>query len=298
MKTALYCGALALAGAYFTAASAAEIEDFDHTGGGTFRSYPVNGLPLLDSFYFRFADGDERNIQSIQIELASPIPNPCFECGPVPAGQMFVSFQDDTEDDPYFFQISHAELPVPILRHRTAGYCKATCKTLLDAHNRGDVFVIVGFGFTYVGERDHHIQRVGLWEQDGVLEVHYRDENDDNLFRFDLEYVWLPAQFMARRGNASGVEAKGSAGVKIDLGPVAVGPTVLRGFDFVFLPELDIGLTYDQEIREIGVRTPGDRIEVYLDNGEQDRFDWGVDWGALALVPTTQPDPPRVPVKN
>ncbi len=285
MKTWLYCAALVLA-AYLPAAPAAEVEGYSK-GGGTFQPYPVSGVPLLDSFYFRFTD-HERHVQAITVEPASPVHDPCAECSPVPAGQIFLTFQDEDRDDEYFFRVSHVELPGSVQRHRTSDYCQETCKQLLDSHPRDSVFVITGFSFFFPGA-DHHLKRVGLWEQNGVLEVHFADENHDNLFRYELEYVYLPASMVTARGNISGVEARGAASVPLNLGPAATGPTVLRGFDLIFRPELDWGLTYDQEIREIGVRTPGNRVEVYFANDDRDRFDWGVDWAVLARVPVVDP---------
>lgn len=291
MKTALYCAAIALA-AHLSAAHAAEIEGYSR-GGGVFRSYAVNGVPLLDSFYFRFTD-HERHVQAIQVEPASPVHNPCAECSPVPPGQIFLTFQDEDRDDEYFYKVSHVDLPAGVQRHRTSDYCLETCKQLLDSHERGSVFVITGFAFFFPGA-DHHLKRVGLWEQNGVLEVHFTDENRDNLFRYELEYVYLPAAMVAAHGNVSGVEARGGASATLNLGPVATGPTVLCGFDLVFRPELDLGLTYDQEIQEIGVRTPGNKVEVYFANDDLDRFDWGVDWAVLARVPVFDPGSPRAP---
>ena len=143
------------------------------------------------------------------------------------------------------------------------------------------MFVLVGFSFFFPGE-DHQIQRIGLWEENGELVVHYTDETGDDLFRFDVEFVYLPSVMVPKRGNVSGVEANGSAVAAVDLGPVA-GQTVIRGFDFVFRPELDVGLNYDQEIRTFGIRTPGNKIEVTCADNENDLFDWGVDWGALKI---------------
>lgn len=286
--------------AFLTPASSAEVIGFDNDGGGIFRKYPVNGVPLLDSFYFLFTSYEDRNIQSIAVQPSSPINNPCYDCADVPEGDIFLSMRDEEGDEPYYFRASHIEVDASVPRHRDADYCKKSCRRVLAPKPRNSVFVIVGFSFFYPG-RDHHVQRIGMWEQDGVLDVHFHDDEDhgdDDLFRYELEYVYLPASMVARQGNAAKNEARGSDSVVLDLPspiltPGAIGPTVLRGFDFVFLPELDVGLTFDQEIREIGVRTPGNRIEVFFANEEFDRFNWGIDWAALANVPTSDPGTPR-----
>jgi hypothetical protein len=287
----------ALTVASIPSASASETIGFFKDGGGTFQPYEVNGVPLLDSFHFLFTDYEDRNIQAISVQPASPVPDPCFECSPVPEGQIFLTFQDEEGDEAYFYRVSHVELSAPVTRHRDSDYCRKSCSRLLDPKPRDSVFVIVGFSFFYPG-RDHHVERIGIWEENGVLEVHFHDYGDDDLFRYELEYVYLPASMVALQGNVSGTEALGSDSATLPFQPPtqvpgAIGPTVLRGFDFVFLGELDVGLTYDQEIREIGVRTPGNKVEVFFANEELDRFNWGIDWAALANVPVSDPGTPR-----
>ena len=281
--------ALAFAGALLPA-SAAEVSGFAERG--TFQPYEISGVPLLDSFFFRYHN-DEHHLQAIQIEPASPIPNPCAECADVPAGQIFLTFQDEGADDNYFYRVSHASVPEGVFRHRTSDFCKNTCSQWLNRPSRDHVFVITGFTFFFPG-KDHRLTRIAIWEENGQLTVHYKDRNGDDLFRYDLEYVYLPREMIPITGHVSGVEARGEASATLDLGPVRTGPTVLRGFDLVFLPDLDFGMDYDQEVREIGIRTPENRIEVFFSNNDRDRFDWGVDWGALSRLPVVFPDPPRV----
>lgn len=256
-------------------------------GGGTFQPYEISGVPVLDSFYFRFTGG-ERHVQAVGIETASPIPNPNPQNSNVPAGQIFLTLQDKERDDEYFYRVSHASVPEGVFRHRTFDFCRATCRQWLNRPARDSVFVITAFQFSFPGT-DHHLKRVGLWEENGELVVHFADQNGDDTFRYDLEYVYLPPSMIPITGHVEGTDARGGVRTTIDLGPVMTGPTVLRGFDLVFLPELDIGLEEDQEVREIGVRTPGNQIEVFYSNNEDDHFDWGVDWGALSRLPVVAP---------
>ena len=288
-RTAVHGIALTLASACLSIVSAAEVSGF--ADRGTFQPYEISGVPVLDSFFFRYHN-DEHHLQAIQIEPASPIPNPCAECSDVPAGQIFLTFQDEGADDNYFYRVSHASVPEGVFRHRTSDFCKNTCGQWLNRPSRDHVFVITGFTFFFPG-KDHRLTRIAIWEENGQLTVHYKDRNGDDLFRYDLEYVYLPREMIPITGHVSGVEAQGEASATIDLGPVRTGPTVLRGFDLVFLPDLDVGMDYDQEVREIGIRTPENRIEVFFSNNDRDRFDWGVDWGALSRLPVVVPDPPR-----
>jgi len=302
-RAAIYVLVLTFAGACLSTASAAEVTGI--AKGGTFQPYLINGVPLLDSFYFRFAV-HEMDVQAISVQPASPIPDPCYECSDVPAGQIFLTIQDNKVDedrgddeDEYFYRVSHADLPASVFRHRTSDYCRNTCGQWLNRPSRDSVFVITGFSFFFPAG-DHHLKRVAIWEENGVLTVHFTDDNGTDhadLFRYELEYVYLPPEMIPIRGHVSGVGARGGARATIDLGPVLTGPTVLRGFDLIFQKEvIDWGDDKeDQEIREIGVRTPGNRVEVFFSNDRQSAFDWGVDWGALSRLPVIFPTPPRAP---
>ena len=121
---ALCSAALLLFWAHIPAASAVEVSGFSK-GGGSFQPYKVNGVPMLDSFFFQFTDGDDHNVQAIAVEPASPVPNPCFDCSNVPPGMIFVTLQDEDRDDPFFFDVSHVDVPVGI-RQRVSDYCEAT----------------------------------------------------------------------------------------------------------------------------------------------------------------------------
>jgi len=288
--------ALTLAGAYLSTASAAEVTGFAR--GETSQPYPINGVPLLDSFHFRFFQ-HEMNVEDVVVLPASPIP-PCNGCLDVPEGQIILGIFDHLatleEEDEYFFRISHADLPASVFRHRISEICRGSCGQWLNRPSRDSVFVITGFRFHFT-HGDHHLKRVAIWEENGALTVHFADDNGDDQFRYELEYVYLPPEMIPIRGHVAGVGARGSARATIDLGPVTPGPTVLRGFDLIFQKEVnDWGDDKeDQEIREIGVRTPANRVEVFFANDKGSAFDWGVDWGALSRLPIFVPNPPRAP---
>jgi len=286
-RSFLCCAAIAFQWASIPAASAAEVTGLSEDGDAL-RAYPVNGVPLLDSFLLQFSDNDDHNVQALTVWPGSPIPGSCLDCGQVTPGSIFLSLRDDDSREPFFFQVSHVDVPVGV-RQRISAVCVVTCRLPLDKPARDSVFVLVGFSFNFMGV-DHEIQRIGLWEENGEMVVHYRDETGDDQFRIDAEFVFLPPAMVPKRGNVSGIKASEAATVTVNLGPVASGPTVIRGFDFVFRPELDFGVVHNEEIRKIGIRTPGNMIEVICADNENDLFDWGVDWGALK-IPVL--DPPR-----
>lgn len=268
------------------------IEIMGHAHGGTFQAYPVAGVPLLDSFYIRYTSGDN-HVGALAVEPASPIANPYPQSANVPAGEIFLTLQDDSRDDEIFYKIEHAVVPDGVHRRKTYDFCRGSCIRALDRPTRDAVFVITGFSFFFPAG-DHHLRRVGLWEEGDGVHVHFADEDagdPDDVFLFELEYVYLPAAMIAKLGHASGNGAKGGERQPVDVCPAA-GPIVVRGFDFEFQPH-SCSLFFtcqDQHIREIGVLTPGNNIEVYYadknPDSAGDKFNWGVDWAALADAPS------------
>lgn len=260
-------------------------------GGGVFTAYPISGVPVLDSFYFRYTNADH-HVQAIAVDPASPIPNPSAETANTPAGQIFLTLQDHNRDDEFFYSVKHATVPTGVYRQKTYDFCKKSCSQWLSPPSSRHVFVITGFTLSFPGT-DHHLRRVAIAEQGGELTVHFADGNGDDLFKYEIEYVYLPPEMIAKMGHEEGKKALGGETRDIDLGLLPTGSTIIRGFDFEFLPDLDVGITQDQHIRDIGVRTPGSKIEVYYGDKEindgGDRFDWSVDWAALSVTRQSQP---------
>lgn len=275
---------------------AAAIEILGYADSGTFQPYPINGAPLLEAFYIRYNSGDN-HIESYAVEPASPAPNPSPQSSNVPAGQIFLTLQDKDRDDKIFYKVEHADVPDALIRSKTFDFCRGSCRLPLDRPSRDHVFVIIGFSFFFPGD-DHHLRRIGLWEENGEVHAHYADENGDDLFKFELEYVYLPPAMVAKTGHESGNGVLGGERRPIDVCP-APGPVVIRGFDFEFHSySCYLVLTcQDQHIREIGVLTPGHNLEVYYSDrnpdSSGDKFNWGVDWAALASAP---PSPGPLPI--
>jgi len=257
-----------------------------------FRDYPVSGIPLLDSFYFRYTHKDH-HIQAIGIDPASPLPPPSPQISAVPAGQINLTFMDKNRDDEYFYEVSHATTNFAgIERHKIMDFCRGTiCKARLPRPSPQHVFVIIGFGFFFPGG-DHHIKRIGLWEDAGELNAHFEDQWADDLYRYELEYAYLPPAAVALVGKTDFRDARGGASATIDLGLRPVGPTVLRGFDVLF-GTTGLYVATDNHLREFGIKTPGNKIEVYYSdknpNSREDRFIWRVEWAALRLRPEVAP---------
>lgn len=231
-----------------------------------------NGAPLLQSFYFRYTSKDH-HIAAIEVAPGVPAIN-----------KASLAFSDRNRDDRYFYNVTFAPYFGEIFR-RTEGreHClHGRCTFPLQAPpNRADyVFVLRGFYIYYVGD-DHHIDQVMIEEKDGLATVAFNDQNDDDRFRVDLHYAWIPKSRIASTGEQSGT-AKGG-----ERRTIPGGTAVIRGFNFDFRSK-------DRHIRDIGVMMNGSGgLEVYYgDKTPDDSFDWKVQYAILSTRPTVV-DPHR-----
>lgn len=231
-----------------------------------------NGAPLLQSFYFRYTNSDH-HISAVEV-----VPN-------VPAiNKASLAFSDKNRDDPYFFNVTFAPYFGEIFR-RTEGreHCtNGTCTFPLQAPaNRADyVFVLRGFYIYYVGD-DHHIDQIKVEENNGLATVAFNDKNDDDRFRVDLHYAYIPKARISSIGEQSG-RANGGQRKTIE-----GGTAVIRGFNFDFRSK-------DHHIKDFGVMLNGSGgLEVYYgDKNQDDAFDWKVQYAILSTRPTVL-DPHR-----
>jgi hypothetical protein len=244
-----------------------DVEGFDN-GGETVKGFAHTGVPLLDSFYFRFLHQDH-HLQMVRIDPDTP------------AGQMTLAYQDANEDDDYFYHIKHRIVDDPRVQRAFAQDIGTEVDNAVQLQRpAGDfVFVLIGFTFRFTGDRDHHIREVRILEFDSILHVRFRDENNNPpshprpVFLWDVQFAWVPRDLFVELGSESGADV-GDAGRNIP-----AGPSVIRGFGFNFQSK-------DRHLKEIGVFTPDDnsRVEVYYGDKnveQEDIFDWIVDWGVL-----------------
>lgn len=221
-----------------------------------------NGAPLLQSFYFRFTH-DDHHFGAIEIVPGSPAAN-----------QASIGYVDKNHDDEYFHNITFAPYFGDIYR-RSEGreHCIKECTYPLQApaDRQNHVFVLRGFYIYYLGG-DHHIDQLRIEENNGLVTVALNDDNDDDRFRVDLHYAYIPrSRFLIPDGEWSGT-SKGSHGMAIP-----GGTAVIRGFN------LDFKGNIDRHIRDVGVVLNGaGRMEVYFgDKKPTEPFDWKVRYAIL-----------------
>lgn len=235
-------------------------------GGLEMLNFSHSGVPLLDSFYFRYTDTDHHLAQILIHPDAQP-------------GTMQLGFHDKNRDDDYFFRVMHRVIDdASVVRvDRSLDLCTGTCVRDIERPSGDVVFVLVGFQLAFTGGRDHHINVMQISERNGRLIVRFADKNFDDNFVWKVQYAYVPRRLFAAVDMSEGVRERGGARRSIPS-----GPSVIRGFRFDFEPYFTNG--GDHHIQDVGVMTHDDgRLEVfYGDKNRDDGFDWEVKWGVLS----------------
>ena len=252
-----------------------------------------NNVPLLSTFYFRFEKAGSSTPVDNHINSILVLPggrsedlSPGADLSPsqVADGTIQLMYRDKDADDAkdrYFYKIAHNTVQNASIRRfqfRDVG-CTGKCEQILPPPPSSGpggvfgnpVFVLVGFHMFFTGGRDHHLDTVSVYENNGKLTVEFNDKNDDDVFGYLVDYAWVnqrPGQNILL-GEESGST---TGGARVNLPP---GPKVIRGFRFDFKSK-------DHHSREIGVLTNNTRLEVfYSDKNADDTFQWNVRWASI-----------------
>ncbi len=243
-------------------------------------SLTQTGAPLLRSFYVRYEGGDHE-FSALDIMPNDPTIN-----------QVSILYRDQNRTfwgtpivPRYFYNITFAPYFGTIYRNTVTEFCRGTCTyPITSPPDRANyVFVIRGFYF-YYRAGDHHIDELRITEQDGRVTYALNDRNDDDLFRVDLSYAYIPRNYFSIISSRSG-SARGAMRAAIE-----PGAPVIRGFRFDFQPS-----NTDHHIQEIGVYMVGNgQLDVYYgDWNKDDLFTWSVDYAIVSRFgPVTPPVPP------
>lgn len=219
----------------------------------------LDDLPLLDHFDLSF----QRNDHHILDIVAFP---------PSASGSGFVNFSDDSSNAYRYaldWRLLSPELE-PLTVSAVSGKCAGKkCKAQLDHHqgNNGGVFVLIGFRLTF-DNGDHHIDIIGVREDDDELIVEFSDKNGDDDFGWYVEFAYIPPHRVNSTATVSRRGAQGAASASTGMNP----DVVIGGFRFDFEKN-------DHHIRDFAVDTrAGHTVSVkYNDKNSDDDYDWVVD---------------------
>ena len=265
-------------------------------------AYPVFGtrVPALRSFYLGFDVGDaspgDHEIVLMQVLVGgrSEDLSPTADLNPsnIPEGRIQVALQDaDPGGEEFFYRVSHAVLNIPGARRyqiRDVGCVDSCVRSLPPAifsngghPAAGDPLVaLVGFKLFFTGNREHELDRVGVWFRGNNLHVAMRDKNGDDTFGYLVDFVVIPTLGL---NVSSGIQRGSARG-----GETVSFPTPSR-MDFLLTGWALNYASGDHEIRDLGVDRRGDNFTVfYSDKNGDDRFDWRVEWahvGPQVLAP-------------
>jgi hypothetical protein len=242
-----------------------------------------------------FPWGRDREIVLIQVLAGGDADDltPDAENAPanVPDGRLQVSLQDaEPSGEEFGYNVSHSVMRIPGARRyqiRDVGCVGACTQTLPSSiFGRGPLqppapgteplIALVGFKLFFTGNREHELDRIGVWFRGRDLNLALRDESASltDTFGYLVDFVVIPRFGLnvstgISRGTASGLAT-------VPLPTPSRANFVLTGWAFNFRPG-------DREILDIGVLRGTNNFTVfYADNGGGEAFDWRVEWAHIA----------------
>lgn len=205
---------------------------------------------------------------------------------PVPDGELDVGLQDaDPAEDEFGYWVSHS-----ILNIRGAGRfqlrdvgCVDACKRVVPAQVFGGghlpppdryLLAITGFRLFFTGNRNHRLNRIGVWFDGRELNVALQDQGGGDTFGYMVDFVVIPRLGLSV---VTGVE-RGTQAQSFETHNLLTPPSshfMLTGWVLDF----EHG---DNEVLDIGV-LGGDKgfTVFYSDSGGGDLFDWRVEWAQV-----------------
>jgi len=257
--------------------------------------YPAFGdrAAALNGFRLTYLDSDHE-ITLIQVlaggESTDLSPFADLQPSRIPDGRLSVLLQDaGPSGEEFGYYAAHSLLTTPGARRyqiRDVG-CVNDCRRQVPSYVLRDPFsvpavaggallALVGFRMFFPWNRNHNLDRVGVWFEGDYIHVAMRDAGGGDTFAYLVDFVVIPTAFL---NVSTGVE-RGSGAQAFDthqLPPVGDARTdfVITGWEFNFRQG-------DHKIFDIGVKRWEDNLSVfYGDYGGGDPFDWRVQWAQV-----------------
>jgi hypothetical protein len=225
----------------------------------------------------------------------SPNADPNFLAASVPDGELDVQLQDaSASGDDFGYYVAHSTLTVPGARRfqiRDVG-CVSACKRTIPSQAFGGrlsppaiggyLLALAGFRLFFTGNRNHELDRIGVWFEGHDIHVALRDQSGNDTFAYLVDFVVIPKLGL---NIATGAE-RGTGAKALDTYAL---PTPRRSHFLLTGWALNFQ-NGDHEILDIGVVGSDNGFSVfYGDSGGDEPFDWRVEWahvGPVVLAPT------------
>ncbi len=257
--------------------------------------YPAFGdrAAALNGFRLTYLDSDHE-ITLIQVlpggESADLSPFADLQPSRIPDGHLSVLLEDaEPSGEEFGYYAAHSLLTMPGARRyqiRDVGCVNECVRRVPPSVLRdpfpglafgaagGALLALVGFRMFFTGNRNHNLDRVGVWFEEDNIHVAMRDADGGDTFAYLVDFVVIPTGFL---NVFTGVEG-GSGDRAFDthqLPSIDRTDFVITGWEFNF----EQG---DHKILDIGViRGPENLTGFYGDSGGGDRFDWRVQWAQV-----------------
>lgn len=263
-----------------------------------FEPYAAFGsrAPALRGFRLTFTGQRDREIVLIQVLPGGAAQDltPGAENAPttIPDGNLWLSLQDGdpSAGETFGYNVSHSLMTIAGARRfqiRDVG-CVGACRRVLPPNVTGGglpgsggvgprpLIALVGFKLFFTGNRQHELDRIGVWFTGNELNLALADESValTDTFGYLVDFIVIPRVGLnvttgIERGTATGLET-------VPFPTPSHAHFVLTGWAFNFRPG-------DREILDIGVLRGTDSFTVfYGDSGGGEQFDWRVEWAHVA----------------
>lgn len=261
--------------------------------------FPPNaGVPLLNSFFFSFAD--ENNVNTIMVlpggdsEDLTPAAN--IEPEVVRDGHLRLMFSDRALDDAkdfYGYRMRHAVYPSSAARFQVRGdKCVARCRrNILELIPRNhplgglmtqpSILALCGFKLFFPQGVDHRLDEVEVTlHDDGDLVVALNDRNNDDAFGYIVDFARIPlVGINVIAGESSGFDEFHH---HARIPPLSHAELVLRGFRIRYRQPLDYQRTGDRRLLRVGVVQVDDEIQIHFRDGDGlEQFEWTIRWAMI-----------------
>uniref|UniRef100_A0A7S2GYA9 Uncharacterized protein n=1 Tax=Helicotheca tamesis TaxID=374047 RepID=A0A7S2GYA9_9STRA len=225
-------------------------------------------IPGLSGFYFDF-QSPPRPLKRMRVKSYT--------------SQVHVAYYDYNLDDDFYWKVRATELPLGTSYHSTSGSSAYGCYTSSDLMSAyGKVPVLTGFDLEFNGlstsNRPLDQVQVKLFKNGPKvrLTVCFSDSNDDDRFRYTVNYALVNELNVLYHGYSTGLQT--DTGGSASQHCYSNYGMVLSGFDLRFKYAT-------RNIDRIGIMMDGSTCTAYFDDdNDDDPYEWNVSYHLVTSI--------------